>query len=216
MKADRLALLHRTYTPVMRHFRRKRLQQFVDLFEVGPDTRILDVGGSELIWSLLPVRPHVTFLNLRRSPAGSSNDIKRWVIGDGCNLPFKDRAFDVVFSNSVIEHLGDAAKQMRFADEVKRVGRRYYVQTPNRWFPIEPHYVTPLIHYVPKPWRVRLLRNFTVWGLMVRPSRHDCERQIQEIRLLRYREVRNHFPEAQILREKVLGLTKSFVAVKNR
>lgn len=216
MNVNRLALLHRAYFPLMRPFRRKRIKQFMDLFEVGEDTRILDVGGSELIWSLLPERPRVTFLNLHRTITdGAGDEMDRWVIGDGCLLPFKDQAFDIVFTNSVIEHLGDAARQLLFANEVKRVGRRYYVQTPNHKFPIEPHYVTPFIHYLPQRWRVRLSRNFTIWGLVVRPSPDDCERQNSELKLLRYREVSSLFPDAQIIREKFLGLTKSFVIVKN-
>ena len=75
--------------------------------------------------------------------------------GDGRALPFRDEAFDVVFSNSVIEHVGDAASQRRFAREVARVGRAYWVQTPNRWFPVEQHLLTPLVHWLPKSWQRR-------------------------------------------------------------
>ena len=73
-----------------------------------------------------------------------------WIFADGCRLPFPDKSFDVVFSNSVIEHLGDPRKHEQYAREIARVGVRYFVQTPNRWFPIEPHLLTPLVHFLPR------------------------------------------------------------------
>ena len=65
-------------------------------------------------------------------------------------LPFGDGSFDFVFSNSAIEHLRTPERQRRFAVEVARVGKRYCVQTPNRWFPLESHLLTPWVHYLPK------------------------------------------------------------------
>src|SRR5436305_9486326 len=117
----------------------------------------------------MDVRPRVTLHNRPREhnePAAAGS----WVAGDGRALPFRDGAFDVVFSNSVIEHVGDAASQRRFAREVARVGRAYWVQTPNRWFPVEQHLLTPLVHWLPKQWQRRLVPRFTVWSAFVRPS----------------------------------------------
>lgn len=214
MNARRLAVLHRLYFPLIRHFRRKRINRFITLFQVGHDTRILDVGGSDLIWSLLPAKPRVTLLNLEVLPPSHPAESGTWVVADGRCLPFRDGSFDIVFSNSVVEHLGDEESQQLFAREARRVGLSYYVQTPNRWFPIEPHYVTPFIHYLPKAWQGRLSRNFTLWGLVTRPSREECARQNRELRLLKCNELKALFPDAQVLPEKVLGITKSFVAAK--
>ena len=137
-----------------------------------------------------------------------------WVVADGCFLPFPDKIFDVVYSNSVIEHLGNLENQRRFAAECRRVGVRYYVQTPNKWFPIEPHLLTPFVHWLPPWFQRRLLRNFTIWGLITRPTTQQCETFLQEIRMLDRQELRQLFPDAEIHHERVLGLTKSLIAVK--
>src|SRR5207237_8428721 len=98
-------------------FRRRRMQRFAREFAITPETRILDVGGAPETWELLPVRPRVTLLNTPRTKDEMSR-AAAWVAGDGRALPFPDAAFDIVFSNSVIEHVGDAASQHRFANEV--------------------------------------------------------------------------------------------------
>ena len=135
------------------------------------------------------------------------------VIGDACRLPFKDRSCDVIFSNSLIEHLYTIDRQFQFADECRRVGRRYFVQSPNRHFPIEPHLLTPFIHWIPQRFRSRLLRNFTVWGWVARPSPQQCQQFVSEVRMVTGGELRAMFPDARIWRERVVGLTKSVMAV---
>jgi hypothetical protein len=202
--------VHSLYRPFLRLFRKRRMRLFGRRFGITQSTRVLDVGGSEFNWRFLPERPQLVILNLRAS-SGS----KDWVVGDGCHLPFVDRAFDVVYSNSVIEHLGTSTNQRLFAAECARVGKRYYVQTPNRQFVVEPHLITPFIHWLPRTWQLRLLRNFTTWGLITRPTKQQCGCFLDEVRLLGYREMRALFPQAAIWRERFLGLTKSFIAVSN-
>lgn len=85
---------------------------------------------------------------------------------------------------------------------------------PNRWFLVEPHLITPLVHYLPKLVQRRLLRNFTIWGLITRPTIQQCENFLQEVHLLGKRELKQLFPDAEIWHERVLGLTKSLIAVK--
>ena len=121
------------------------MRRFAREFAITAETRVLDVGGTPEFWNLLPAPPRVTLLNTPRTRAELAGAVS-WVAGDGRALPFRDRAFDVVFSNSVIEHVGDAQSQQRFAHEVARVGRAYWVQTPNRWFPVEQHLLTPFVH----------------------------------------------------------------------
>ena len=60
-----------------------------------------------------------------------------------------DGAFDVVYSNAVIEHVGGRERQRRFVREALRVGRRVFLTTPNRWFPVEVHTRLPLVHWLP-------------------------------------------------------------------
>lgn len=135
------------------------------------------------------------------------------MIGDGRRLPFPDQSFGVVFSNSAIEHVGGLEGQRQFAREIMRVGRSFYVQTPNRWFLVEPHLLTPLVHFLPKWMRRSLLRNFTVWGLMTRPSPEYVQGFVEDsTRLMTARELRM-FPRAELHRERVAGLTKSLMVI---
>ena len=195
---------------IIRRFRRDRMAIFQRTFTLTARTRILDVGGTALNWSLIPARPQVTLLNL---PTDGEAD----VIGDGRYLPFRDASFDIVFSNSVIEHISTEQDQRRFAGEVRRTGRAYWVQTPDRRFPIEPHLLTPFVHWLPKRMRVAITRRFTFWSLIERPSpdrwafyiRHCSE----EVRLLDATQLQAMFPEAKIIRERFLGLSKSLIAV---
>src|SRR5450432_3408714 len=123
-------------TSLSRRFRRRRMQRFVRECRITAATRVLDIGGTPDNWELSPVQPRLVLLNMPRAHAELAG-AAQWVAGDGRQLPFRDGSFDLVFSNSVIEHVGDAASQQRFASEVARVGRTYWVQTPNRWFPVE-------------------------------------------------------------------------------
>src|SRR5947209_3510992 len=114
------------------------MRLFEKNFGITSRTRILDVGGSADIWEVASVTPQLTILNLP-SALGPCLSGTLLVGGDGRMLPFSDKSFDIVFSNSVIEHVGTLADQRRFADEITRVGRQYWVQTPNRRFPVELH-----------------------------------------------------------------------------
>jgi hypothetical protein len=187
------------------------MRQFRQLFGVTAETRILDIGGSEFNWMLLRFSTHVTLLNLA-VPRESNFTC---VVADGKYLPFKDGVFDLVYSNSVIEHLESFENQRLFAAEARRVGQSYYVQTPNKWFFIEPHLITPFIHWLPRRIQRLLLRNFTVWGWIARPTSQYCESFMNEICLLDKSELQRLFPDADIIHERFLGLSKSIMAVKN-
>ncbi len=137
------------------------------------------------------------------------------VEGDGCALPFADMSFDIVLSNSAIEHVGTWERQQAFAAEVRRVGRRVWVQTPAREFFIEPHLLAPFIHWLSHTWQRRLMRNFTLRGWIDRPDRAAVDSFLAEVRLLTLSEMQVLFPDCTILRERFLGLTKSYVAIRS-
>jgi hypothetical protein len=200
-----------------RRFRARRMQKFAVRFGLTTETRVLDVGGTPEIWALSPVKPRVVFLNHPRARADIEGK-PAIIFGDGTALPFPDRAFDIVFSNSVIEHVGGADVQARFAAEIARVARAYWVQTPARSFPVEPHLYTPFIHLLPKRWQMPLVRRFTVWAWLHRATAEDrayfIGHCIRDVRLLSPREFAALFPGATILRERFFGLTKSLVAIK--
>jgi hypothetical protein len=117
-------------------------------------------------------------------------------------------------SNSVIEHLSDRESQESFANEIQRLAPAYFVQTPNRRFPVEPHYLEPVIHWFPKRIQKLLVRNFTLWGILSRPSPEQVNGLIAELRLLTISQVIEFFPAAEIARERTLGLTKSIIAYR--
>ncbi len=209
--APSFADIHR---PLARYFRSRRLRRFALSFNVDEQTKVLDLGGAEYYWPWLEVRPRVTVANY------AARDLKRvaldWVRADGRNLPFRDGAFDVVYCNSVLEHLPDEASREAMAREIERVGLGYSVQTPNRWFPLEAHTLTPAFHFLPKRWQARLARNFTIWGRLQRPSRAEARGFVENIRLLSARDLQGLFPDAAIERERFLGLTKSLIAVRQQ
>src|SRR5690606_10854808 len=137
--------------------------------------------------------------------------------GDATALDFADGSFDLVYSNSVIEHVGDWPKIEAYARHVRRLASRYYVQTPNKWFPIEPHCFGLLLHWFPMPVRRRLYRWVSLAGWYNRPGRDAIERHLNGIRLLTARDVRRLFPDAVLLKERTWlfpFVAKSFILVR--
>jgi len=200
-------------------FRERRMRQFLALCQPTPTTNVLDVGGNPRIWASVPQseRPNILYLNTPRS-FEDGDDRTRLVFGDGTRLPFPDRAFDLAFSNSVIEHVGSEAKQQAFAKEIRRVAKSYWVQTPNHGFPIEPHLLTPFIHWFPMTVRKAIVQRFTVWDLVAKPSpdsrRFYIEHFLYDIRLLDRSQITALFPDAQIIAEPFGPFTKSWIAYR--
>lgn len=162
--------IYRLYGPFFRLYRVRRLKLFYSLFNLRDTQSLLDVGGDPYFWGLckemgLPV-PCVTILNLGAAPVGLDPLITKWVTGDARALPFPDASFDYVFSNSVIEHVGDDQSQLKMAEEIRRVGRNYFVQTPDRRFPLELHLLTPFIHWLPRSLYECLVPRFTLQHLL--------------------------------------------------
>lgn len=195
--------------------RRDRFGLFARLLASVPrPLRILDVGGTQRFWEVMEFADledvRIVLLNLEKPIARRQNFAA--VAGDATDLQqFSDDEFDVVFSNSVIEHVGDFAQQRRMAQEVKRVGERYFVQTPNYYFPVEPHFLFFGFHWLPLEVRARLHSRFDLgWRKRV-PDLEKARREVARVRLLRKREMRQLFPDGRLYEERFLGLTKSFV-----
>ncbi|HXV41867.1 MAG TPA: methyltransferase domain-containing protein [Anaerolineae bacterium] len=198
--------------------RRKRFSLFLELLaDVPKPVKILDIGGTQRFWEVMGFinQPdvHITLLNLDRQEVNYDNFST--VIGDATNLAgIKDQEFDAVFSNSVIEHVGDYQQQKQMAQEVQRVGRRYFVQTPNYFFPIEPHFLFLGFQWLPIPTRTWLLQHFNLGWIPRIPEVEEAKRVVESIRLLRKKEFVALFPGATIYEEKFFGLTKSFIAYR--
>lgn len=188
---------------------------FSRLFNLNSQTTILDVGGAPSIWNLLDVQPRVDMLNIDDSYnyEGLKPNMS-FILGDGRNLKFEDHCYDIAYSNSVIEHVGTYKDQQLFANELKRVGNGVFVQTPAKEFPLEPHYLTPFVHWFPIRIQRKILKNFTLWGLLMRPTDEDIEKNLSELRLLDKKEFYELFSDCQIIHEKFLFFTKSYIAYR--
>jgi hypothetical protein len=126
-----------------------------------------------------------------------------------------NNAYDIAFSNSVIEHVGSWERQEQFAGEIRRVGKALWVQTPAYECPIEPHYLTPFVHYLTPRLRKATIRWFTVRGWIERPSPEQINSMVETTRLLRKAEMRKLFPDCDIITERVLWIIpKSYVAFR--
>lgn len=187
--------------PLRKYLRRRRFRTFVS--DYRSCRTILDVGGEHYTWPIIGRCDGITILNVR-IPADAGGFT--YVRGSGCELPFADKSFDLVFSNSAIEHVGSEEHQFAFAREMMRVGKRIYCQTPSRLFPIDPHLTTPFLHWLPVSWlKPHFLRYFTLNGWLWRkPYEYD-------VTWISKRKLRRMFPGCKIKTERFLLMPKSFI-----
>jgi hypothetical protein len=175
---------------------------------------VLDVGGTAAAWRLAPVRPaRLVLMNVE--PPGTLAGAEM-VIADACDPPERLRRerFDLVYSNSVIEHVGGHWRRQAFADAVRSLADHHWIQTPYRYFPIEPHYAGPLFQFLPLGARGRLVARWPIGSLATVTDVATCLSQAQNTELLSRTEMRHYFPDSALLSERVLGLTKSLIAVR--
>jgi hypothetical protein len=195
--------------------RRKRFDLFLQLLEKVPHPiHILDIGGSQWFWEAMEFvdKPdcHITLLNLTQPKINYDNFTG--IAGDATDLSeIQTNQFDIVFSNSVIEHVGSYNNQKLMAREIQRVGNRYFVQTPNYFFPIEPHFLLLGFHWLPTSVRINLIRKFNIGWIKKRPDLDEAKALIESIQLLKKKELLALFPDANLYEEKFLWMTKSFV-----
>jgi Methyltransferase domain len=194
-----------------------RLRFFAERLQTLGDrpVTLLDVGGYEQFWVSrgYQYHPHlhITLLNLDEEPTHYPN--VKSVKGNACDMgEFGDQHFDVVFSNSVIEHLHSYEAQQAMAREVQRVGKHHFVQTPNRHFFIEPHYLLPWFQFLPRAQQLVILTKTSLSRRFKRMSVEAATETLNEIRLLSAKEFRSLFPQSQIYEEKFLGMAKSYTA----
>jgi ubiquinone/menaquinone biosynthesis C-methylase UbiE len=181
--------------PLHKRFRNQKIELFLSLIRAdGGGSRLLDIGGgSGIDGEFLNLYKHfdeVAVVNLTPQPITAPTGVLlTTLVADGRNLPFGARSFDWVFSNAVIEHVGAWPQQQRFASEIRRVASRgYFVTTPNKFFPIEPHTMLPLYQFLPVPIQKK-----------VAPFSPGYLREYEEINLISRTQMKALFPEARIL-----------------
>jgi len=202
-------------------FRRERIKVFknylqqISLSEIN----ILDVGGTPIFWKNMMLEHKeynlkITLLNLDK--LNQEDDAFTYVQGDAREMSmFKDKQFDLVFSNSVIEHVAGKKgvtflDQENMANEILRIGERFYVQTPNYWFPMEPHFLCPFFQYFPVFLKGFLLRSFNLGWYSKTTDKEESLRIAKSIRLLTLKEMNTLFPNSHTHKEKFYGFVKSF------
>ncbi len=203
-------------------YRAKRLARFValadEILKEKGEVRILDMGGNRDYWlDLEPVWKgrnfKFTLVNLQ--PERLDDPRFEAHQGDCRAMPhYADNEFDIVHSNSVLEHVGKWADMRAFAGEIHRLAPRYFVQTPNYWFPMEPHFRSLFFHWLPEPMRVAKAMRRPLGAFPKAPTIDDAQRFIEDSNLLDARRFMHLFPDGKLERERVFGFTKSLIAVR--
>lgn len=204
--------------------RKKRFRVFERFFRAtllsealssGKRVKLLDAGGTPGFWKCMDFRyinaVSITTLNIKKYEPATTQHNVRSVVGDATDLrEYADGQFDLVFSNSVIEHVGDFEKQREMAREMMRVGKHGYLQTPNKYFILEPHFLIPFFQFFPLRLKAFLIRRFQLG--VVRKAKDDKEALeiAASVRLLTRKELSRLFPGVEIRREKIGFITKSF------
>jgi SAM-dependent methyltransferase len=221
--------INRRTAPASRRSRERRMRMFADALSAAGlhGARILDAGGTRAYWEswarLLPpgAVARIDVVNLPgqvRELDGRTLEIAgvpvRFVAADLLAGPSSalDARYDVIHCVSVIEHVGDAAAQRAFADALRRLGDRLWIQTPAKEFPLEAHFRLPFFAWWPLP-----LRAFFNWRfrLGVMPRHHSWPEALafcRATRLLTRRAFARLFPGCRLWTERVLGLPKCYVA----
>lgn len=184
---------------------------------------VIDIGGTENYWGIVPgqyLAEHnvkITIVNFFNNETPNNHGPFKFIEADGCDLvDFDDKSFHIAHSNSVVEHVGDWARMVKFAKELSRVSKEYFVQTPNYWFPIEPHCMTPFFHWLPRPLRIWLVSHFQLGHWRKAASIDEAVRIVESARLLNRKMFQELFKDAHVTTERFFWLPKSFIAQRKR
>lgn len=201
--------MNRLFTYLHAKSRGKKHRLFMRTMRPTAATSILNVGAAGTHFGL-PDQFEATYPYPSRITGGGPSfpDVQDYqrsfpgvnaVVFDGCELPFADKSFDIVYSNAVLEHLPAWDLVERFAAEVQRVGKGWFITTPNFWYPIEPHYHLPFAQFLPEGTQQRLVRS-----LGKTPYVH--------LRLLTRRELRRLFPRGRVMGSRVTLYPETLIA----
>jgi hypothetical protein len=197
--------------------RARRFRWFEDLAASLPrPLRILDVGGTNDFWEKRgwAGRADVQIFSLNLFPEKQRHENVKPLAGNATDLTQFDKgSFDIAFSNSVIEHLYTFDSQRRMASEIQRVGKAYWVQTPNFWFPMEPHFQVPGWQWMPLNLRIAIIQRWRCGWRGPCPDPVAARSLVEEVRLLSRNRLRAIFPGATLIPERFCGLVKSWTVV---
>ena len=191
--------------------RRRRMRRFLDTIRPPQGARIIDLGGTEELWRLIDHDFSVTLVNITEQRRLSHDSRYTYVTADACNLSdlYQDREFDVAYSNSVLEHVGDDNHQQQFSREIQRLGKAYWVQVPHPSFPIEAHTGVPFFWQLPNAMRRFLMRRW-------RKRLPAWTRMVDETRPVPYQRMKALFPEAEVDIERFMLIPKSIFVYRRQ
>ena len=217
----KLLVNHHKKNSFVNQFRQKRfelLKNGIEKLIQKDHFKILDIGGDIQYWKNIGWQHpacKIHLLNLYESKV-PENETQQFSssVGDGLSLEYKKGEVDLIFSNSVIEHVGSYANQQIFAGEVRRVSDKYIVQTPSIWFPLEPHSLIPLFQFLPHPIRALLIMTFNI-NYFPKAKTYKAAIIVSHSTLMfTHKRFKQLFPEAEIQVERFLGIPKSYTAIK--
>ena len=217
----KLLVNHHKKNSFVNQFRQKRfelLKNGIEKLIQKDHFKILDIGGDIQYWKNIGWQHpacKIHLLNLYESivPENETHQFSSSV-GNGLSLEYKKGEVDLIFSNSVIEHVGSYANQQIFASEVRRVSDKYIVQTPSIWFPLEPHSLIPLFQFLPHPIRALLIMTFNI-NYFPKAKTYKAAIKVSHSTLMfTHKRFKQLFPEAEIQVERFLGIPKSYTAIK--
>ena len=192
--------------------RQRRNEEFKHRFPDLADMRVLDLGGTAVSWRTLGLRAaSVTLVNL--DPAEDPEE--SWIDaiqGDACAGGFGK--YDLVFSNSLMEHLGGHARRQQFADVIQESASSWWVQTPYRYFPVEPHWVFPGFQFLPFRARLMICQHWSTLHSSALKDTAQAAELVSSVELVSATEMRMYFPTSEIWFERIAGIPKSLVAIK--
>jgi hypothetical protein len=203
--------------------RARRCQVFVEFARRAglKDAKVLDIGGTLPYWEMnahyipkgMISRIEVVNLPPQTETSRTINGIE--VVsyaGNALELStLRSPHYDLVFSNSVIEHVGNLRAQLCMAEIVRKMGDFYFVQTPAKSFPLEPHFYFPYFPYLPLSWRTWIHQRWTVGFMNPTPDWLAARIACEETRLMTMAEVKAIFPQGHIIKERLFGLCKSYM-----
>lgn len=184
--------------------------------------RILDVGaeinpagdGSLQLIDSYPWKSNLSAINLSEAHINKIKEVYPEIdarIGNACNLPYPDKSFDVVYCNAVIEHVGSFEHQKQMASEIMRVGKSWFVTTPNRWYPFEFHMRLPFVTWLP-------LHGYLWVGRLISYN-HIHQRYMagfkrSHLRLMTISELRQSFPDSRIIKSQITFMAENLIVWK--
>lgn len=196
------------FLPLQGVSRQRKFNLFMEKLQPKSTDLVLDLGGSDgsYLQSYYPWPENIIVLDIEiyrlTKSAGKGNP----VCGDALITPFMDSTFDIVWCNALIEHVGNFDCQQALSEEIHRIGRRYFVTTPWKGFPIELHYQLPLYQFVPKKIQQMISKNFAVGWYQ--------KGEWESIYLLWHYQMKALFPDATVIKHRVSVWPETLIAYK--